>query len=92
MIKYVIFFISHRGVRQGENLSPFFFSMCVNDFEEYMLKNRSPLVFNKPGLDLYLKLLVLMFADHTVILGQIEEGIHQALRALEKYCSQWNRC
>ncbi len=30
-----------------------------------------------------------MYADDTVIIGQSDEEIQQALRAIEKYCTQW---
>ena len=33
------FFVSSKGVRQGENLSPLLFALFVNDIEEYMLEN-----------------------------------------------------
>ena len=32
-------FISLRGVRQGENMSPLLFSLFVNDLEESLLQN-----------------------------------------------------
>lgn len=65
--------------------------MYLNDLEEYLLDKNCQLllVFDAPRPDFYLKLLVLMYADDTVIMGQSEQGLHQVLRVLEKYCTQW---
>lgn len=34
------FFMCNIGVRQGENLSPFLFSLFINDLEDYLLRNQ----------------------------------------------------
>ena len=66
------FFVSYKGVRQGKNMSPLLFTLYVNDLEEYLLSEGcSPLAFNEPRLDIYLKLFVLMYADDTVIMGKV---------------------
>ncbi len=47
-------FVSHRGVRQGESLSPLLFAVYVNDLEKILSnENCSPLYLNEPTLDIY---------------------------------------
>ena len=66
------FFKSQIGVRQGENLSPILFSLFLNDLEDYMSSNGcNGFEFNMEDnqLNAYLKLMVLLYADDTVIFG-----------------------
>ena len=65
-----------QGVRQGENLSPFLFAWYVNDLEEYMINEGCKSV--DMGLDFddrvmyYLKILITLYADDTVIFAEIK--------------------
>ena len=38
----------------------------------------------------YIKILVLLFADDTVIFATHKENLHVALNVFEHYCDQWN--
>ncbi len=83
-------FISNMGVRQGENLLPQFFTFYINDIESKLLEyNCSLLNFGHDLINSHSKLLVLMYADDTVILCDSEEGMKQALVALCTYCNEW---
>jgi len=85
------FFESHIGLRQGENLSPILFSLYVNDLETFLLtqENKGISVGNYTDIDVYVKLLVLMYADDTVLLSDSAAGLQKALNSLEQYCKDW---
>ena len=58
-------------------LSPILFSLYLND---YLLTNGSPcLEINNNDLDVYLKLIVLLYADDTVVFASSEETMLQSL-------------
>ena len=66
-----------RGVRQGENLSPVFFALFLNDLESFLCDescNGVNFEFQCEEIALYLKLLVLLYADDTVVLVQIRRN------------------
>ena len=82
------------GVRKGENLSPTLLGLFWNDLENFM--NSSAL----QGISLtehssendtvvYLKLLLLLYADDTVIFADTYQGLQKGLKNLEVYCKIW---
>ena len=77
-------FICHTGVRQGECLSPFLFSMFVNDLESELIEK------GVEGLDLnFNKLFLLMYADDIMIFSETEVGLQNGLDVLFNYCNKW---
>ena len=79
------FFKSDVGLMQGEVLSPFLFSLFINDLEIYLQQNPDA------GLSLeQLSIYLLMFADDAVILSDTIEGLQSSLNYLEMFCTKWN--
>ncbi len=78
------------GVRQGENLSPLLFAFYVNDLQETLIEyNCNDLDFNDDLVNTYLRLLVIMYTDDTVILCDSEKNMKEALVSLNRYCLEW---
>jgi hypothetical protein len=86
------FFLSEIGVRQGENLSPILFSLFLNDLQSHLYSNGSV------GIDLtdpqsatsWLKLLILLYADDTVIISNTPEDLQNSLNTFNNYCENWH--
>ena len=84
-------FAIQRGVRQGENLSPILFALYINDLETYLKANGC----NPINLDFddritnYIKLLLILYADDTVVFADNELSLQKALDGLENYCKLW---
>ena len=84
------FFISNSGVRQGENLSPFLFALFINDIEEFLLQyGCNPIEIPGPELQTLLKLLIILYADDTVLFANSKVNLQKCLDGLENYCNKW---
>lgn len=86
------YFSSNIGVRQGENLSPFLFSVFLNDLESYLRNKEISGItcdINNDELRSYLQIFILLYADDTVIFSDNESDMQHALDAFEEYCLKW---
>lgn len=82
------------GVRQGENLSPFLFSIFLNDLEQYFRNlDGIPLESLKQKfeneLHIFFELFVVLYADDTVIFSETKEGMQNSLDIFQIYCETW---
>ena len=85
------FFASLAGVRQGEKLSPVLFSLYLNDLSEYLLSNNQSgitVMGNYDNLEMYLRIIVLLYADDTVIVSGIDKDLQNALDDFNNYCQE----
>ena len=81
------YFVSLNGVRQGENLSPFLFALFINDIEGFLTQNGcDPIQVTGADIHTYLKLLVIMYADDTVLFSNTKENLKKCLNGLNSSC------
>jgi len=79
-----------RGVRQVENLSPIIFSLYLNDLEHYLIsQNDSGVKIVDYDLDIFLQILVLLYADDTVLFAKSEAELITLLNCFSTYCVTW---
>ena len=86
-------FVSEMGVHQGENLSPNLFSLFLNDLETHLRSNGAVGVELNVPVDstVWLKLLILLYADDTVILSDNETYFQNSFNIFNDYCNIWLR-
>ena len=81
------FFNCYVGVRLGENLYPLLIALLINDLEEYLASKSvggitigvkdSSTVENE--FFMHVKLIILFYADDTVIISESADGLQHAL-------------
>ena len=86
------FFRSENGVRQGENLSPILFSLFLNDLQQHLGSDGVRGIELNDQIDetLWLKLLVMLYADDTIIVSDDERDFQICLNSFQNYCNNWN--
>ena len=81
-------------VRQGENMSPFLFSLYLNDLQQF-IEEKNVCGLNcitdeiENEFDIYLKLFVLLYADDTVLFSDNASDLQLQLDIFFEYCSTW---
>ena len=71
------------GVRQGECLSPFLFSMYINDLEMELSTGNAGITVCD------VKIFLLFYADDAVIFGESIEDLQGGIDTLFTYCNRW---
>ena len=83
------YFGCYTGVRQGESLSPLLMSLYVNDMQQYFLDNGCNFLGHTDFAEKSFKLLILLYADDTVIMADNPILFQKSLESLQTYCEKW---
>ena len=81
------------GVRQGENLSPLLSSMYVNDLNSFLMPkglNGATSELNSEDIYIYLKIMILLYADDTVLFSDSESDMKHSLEMFDLYFKTWH--
>ena len=70
---------------QDEGLSPFLFSLYINDFENYLIEHALENVKLKE-----LSLFLFLYADDTVLFAESKNALQNMLVKLCEYSNKWN--
>ena len=85
-------FQSYCGVHQGENLQPALFSLFLNDLEDYLHAHHCKGIsvdYTDEDISAYLKILILLYAYDTVIIGTDLHSFQDNLNIFYEYCQLW---
>ncbi len=85
------FFYSEAGQRQGENLSPVLFSIFLNDLQQHLETDNVRGIELKDHINetLWLKLLIMLYADDTIIVSDDPTDFQNCLNSFHNYCVNW---
>ena len=78
------------GIKQGCSLSCLLFAIYLNDLEDYLRINEcSGFSVASNSTTPMLKLLILLYADDTVIISDTPKGLNKSLHVFHEYCKAW---
>ena len=86
------FFMCEKGIRQGENRSPLLFSIFPNDVGQFLCDkncNGVNISYEMDDIDIFLKLLILLYADDTVLMTENRKDMQTLLIFFSDYCNEW---
>ena len=88
------YFNCNNGLRQGENLSPFLFSLYLNDLEQFLNSNGVKGISCisddlENDFNVYIKLFILLYADDTILFSENKEDLQLQLDTFYDYCNAW---
>jgi hypothetical protein len=85
------FFHSEAGVRQGENLSPVLLSIFLNDLQQHLESDNVSGIELKDHINetIWLKLLIMLYADDTIIVSDDPTDFQNCLNSFQNYCANW---
>ena len=80
--------------RQGENGYPFLFSLFLNDLEVFFIHENVPGLNSisdelDSRLNIFMKLLIILYADDTVLMAESSSNLQTLLDKLYLYCDTW---
>ena len=75
-------------------MSPFLFSLYLNDIEQFFIDNDVAQLTTITGdidenLNIFIRLFILLYADDTVLLAESEENLQNMLDVFVSYCDMW---
>ena len=70
-------------------MSPLLFSLYVNDMERYFLDNECNFLEHTDFVEKSFKLLILLYADDTVMMADNPISFQKSLKSLQMYCDKW---
>jgi hypothetical protein len=81
------YFISHTGVKQGENLPTFFFSLFLNDLESFFEENNVEPLCNitnlcEESIQMYIKCFLILYADDTALMAESSDVLQKNIKLL----------
>ena len=71
------------GVRQGDPLSPSWFSLYINDLAKHLNENGPTLSSYNPSIN------CLLYADDMVLIAETEEQSQKSLDMMYVWCKKW---
>ena len=84
-------FDCQNGLREGEILSPLLFSLYVNDLCTFLEDNscKGITLCNENDVLFHVRMLLLMYADDTVLFASNAKDLQYSLDTYSKYCKTW---